>query len=96
MYFIMYMQWLCFTYSGTYAGGLGVPSWEERLAVVMQGHNVQTGTSGDMCYVRVGVENRVLQRGESFIHDADPCLRYICEVMTEILKSSFLCGDIIA
>ena len=74
-----------FSYLGYYNNGLGVSSWDRMLAELMQGRTIQTGTcDNDMCYVKigVGVEDRVLKRGEAFFPDrsTDPCLQYVCEV----------------
>ena len=74
-----------YSYLGYYNNGLGVSSWDRMLAELMQGRNIQTGTcENDLCYVKigVGVEDRVLKRGEAFFPDrsTDPCLQYVCEV----------------
>ena len=71
-------QWKL-SYLGSFGNRLGVESWDHMLAELMQ-RNVQTGTCGDKCYVNAGGDQRVLERGGSFVHSSDPCLQYICEV----------------
>lgn len=67
-------------FSGTYRNGLGVPSWDQMLADIMQS-KAKTGVCANMCYVIVAGENHLLEKGETFIHrSTDPCLQYICEV----------------
>lgn len=71
--------------SGAYSNGLGVSSWDQMLADIVQGQNAQTGSCGDMCYVNVDGDNHLMERGESFHSPTDPCLKYTCQVSESYL-----------
>lgn len=68
---------------GSYTGGaLGVSRWDQMLAELMNGLNVQIGVCGNECYLKFNdyKEIHVLEEDESFVHESDPCLKYICTV----------------
>lgn len=52
------------------------------LAELMQSPSIQTGVCGSECYLKFKEykEIHVLEEDESFVHESDPCLEYICKV----------------
>ena len=54
------------------------------LALLMQTKEVQTGTCGDMCYLKTDGNKILMDYGDTYTDATDPCLLYICEVCNAI------------
>lgn len=60
------------------------------LAELMQSSSIQIGVCGSGCYLNFTEykEIRVLKEEESFVHESDPCLQYICKVRKQLSVTS--------
>ena len=72
---------------------LGVPSWNEMLAFLMQDESARptdSGVCGNYCYLKFPDTPDPVVFGDTYIHPKEPCVEYICTVSVSVLRS-FLC-----